>query len=218
MVRVKAIVTLLAATIVVVLSITIFSCGVTAQDSDYSDVSADPYIIIFSGGHPIDYIDATPSICTDEGPATIRLKIGMPIVDSMFVIGETVTSVSYKASWLSNRKITLFNGSSGEDLFFDLDGVPYGNHHIEVSAFGHVTFVYYDFSSSRLIYGNSTKYLNFTVAPNPTPTPEPTSPPSKVFGFNLGQMAVIATVAIAVAVIALALYRRYPNRVAPKSL
>jgi hypothetical protein len=199
-VRVKAILTMLLATIVVVSSITIFSCGVTAQDSDDSDVSADPYIIIFSGDHPIDYLDATPSIHTDKGNATIRLKIGMPIVDSMFIIGETVTSVSYKASWQNNKNVTLFNGASGKDLFFDLDGIPYGNHHIEVSASGHVTFVSYDFSSSRLIYGSSTKYLNFTVAPNPTPTTEPTPTPYQ--GHQATEQEIILGIAVTIAVIA----------------
>ena len=178
MVGVKAIAILLAAVIVVALSTAIFSWGVTAQNSEDSDVIADPYIIIFSGGFPIDYRDATPSIYIDAGSAAIRLKVGMPVVNSMFIISETITSVSYKASWLSNRSITLLGSDSEGPLFFDLDGIPCGYHHIEVFASGHVTSVSLDFSSSRLIYGSNAKYFNFTVAPNPTPTPEPESFPT----------------------------------------
>ncbi len=210
MVKVKPSVSLLAIAIAV-LSIAMLS-QVTAQDN--SDVSADPYILIFgtNSRFPLDYgyySDTSSILYSDDGNATIRLKIGMPREESMLVSGQSITSVSYNASWQNNKPIVLFSGKSGEDLFFNIDGIPYGNQSIQVTASGTVHYCDNDFTNSRIIEGNSTKYLDFTVAPTHTPTPEPTLTSSPTdFGHNLEQTVIVTALVVAFAVIALAFYKR----------
>jgi hypothetical protein len=127
--------------------------------------------------------DASPYIfCTDEGNVTIRLKVGMPSEDSWLIIGNSVTSVYFNASWEKDKNMVLYTGES-DPLFFDLN-VPCGNQSIEVYATGAIHVAYsvfkdnhFAYNSYNTVYGNSTNSFHFTVARNPTPTPLPTQEP-----------------------------------------
>jgi hypothetical protein len=210
MVRLKRFAFLFAVAIVLLLSSTLISSVVIAQGSSNSDASlAQPYIIIFgSDGRPMYSPDTSPYVFhTDGENATIRMRIGMPRVNSIDVQDNGVTSVCINASWEKDQNVVLYTGA-GEPLFFDLE-VPIGNQHIEVYATGmiHIFDDIFTSSSFRTVYGNRTNSYNFIVAPTNTPTPymPPRNAPHLDPIYYLIHVAVIVAIVIA----SLLLYRRH---------
>lgn len=209
----KAIETLLVTAIVITLSTAIISTSAAAQDSEDSYTSAPPIILVYKNendGSPIDYYNTHPVIHTDKGNVTLWIKILMPyqvynakLQGTVMWLGGYLTSVSYEASWQNNQTVELYANTSnnGQGQFdFSLTNIPYGDHHLEVSA-SCVVFILDQYSpvSSHPFYDSTEKSVDFTVAPNPTPTPTPTPTPSQEP--RQTEQEIIIGVAIAVAVI-----------------
>jgi hypothetical protein len=198
--------------------IAVLSLAMLSQVTALDEPDANPYILIFGNNarYPIDYgyyTQTSSIVYTDSGNGSLRIKVGMPREDSMNIFGQRIISVSYKASWLNNKDIVLFRGQSGDDLFFDLYEIPYGNHTLFVSASGTLRYCEEGFDSSRLITGSSVKYLNFAVARPISPTIEPTSIPSPTASGSNWQIAVFAVEAIlTVSVMAIIIFIIYKKR------
>ena len=207
--RSKQAVHLFAVAILLLLSITLVSSVVTAQGSSNSEASlAQPYIIVFgSDGRPMYSPEASPYVFyTDGENASIRMRVGMPRVDSIDVRDNAVTSVYYNASWEKDQNVVLYTGAN-DPLFFDLE-VPIGNQHIDVYATGtiHIFDDVFTSSSFRTVYGNGTGSFNFVVAPTNTSTPLSTL---STFDSKGLEIVLISLTAVILAVVSLLLYRKH---------
>ncbi len=192
---------------IALLSIVLFVPVVTAQDSNYEDSNANPYIAIFYD-HPSVLNDTV--LYTDGENVTVSLSVFMHNINSMFVMANNVNSVWYKASWEKDQKIVLYNSSDwmGHGLT-----VPIGNQHIEVYATGIVKILGFENGKEvvRTAYGNNTLFLNFTVAhPTPTPSNTPVNPQGMYDQNLLLLMAIVTILSFALAGIVL-FFRSHRN-------
>lgn len=180
-VRVKVVIALFMIASVSALGITVISSTAVAQDSEDSYTFAPPIVLVLeseNSGAPIGCY-SVPMVHTDDGNATLWLKIRMPhevynakALGTVMWLGGHLTAVSYKASWQNNKTIHLYGGSNNEtERTYKLTNIPYGDHHLEVNA-SCVVFILDDYKGASHPFYDSNEYsLDFTIAPNSTPTP-----------------------------------------------
>jgi hypothetical protein len=218
MVKVKASVFLLAVSIVVLLSVTLVSSGVTAQNSDdnHNDYwgSDGPIATIHAEnatiGQWVELKEWCYSIfCIDTENFTLRIHVDGPrdvynsrMQDPINWRMDYLTSVSYQASWQNNKEIQVYANTldnQTKTFDFELTNIPYGNNTLQVST-SYVVSVfgppYYTLNFSK-----GTSYF-FVVAPTPTPTP------TSAAGFSLEYATAVAAVGIAVGIIAVVFYKK----------
>jgi hypothetical protein len=140
-IKVKALVSLLAVAIILTLSITLIPVGVSAENNTSSplsatDIEAQPSIVISqeNGSSPINYWTDNPVVYTDTGNATIWVRVNAPYqvyvpadLDTIMFAGAYLTSVSYRASWQNNQTINVYSGSSKTQVDFNLTNIPLEN-------------------------------------------------------------------------------------------
>jgi hypothetical protein len=220
--------------LIVAISI-LFSLGVLPLGAgarlESGDISAAPAILIYKvdGNWPMNHWanpDCTyPIIYTDTGRAIIKVTIKMPqdvyhpaTFGTLMNAGGYLTSVSYKANWLSNKTISVYSGDSNSELKFEINNVPVGRQHLEVFASCDVLLFENGFSSTYPVPQSGSQGVTFVVAltgttPEPTPTPvppaTPTPTPSPVpvlFGLSIKQAVLAAEVIVTSAAVAVIIF------------
>jgi hypothetical protein len=181
-----------------------------------NDISAAPNIFIYKIGEnwPIDHyanLDwEDPIITVDNSSATIKLFVGLArdvyvpaALGTIMNGGGYLTEVTYKASWLGNRTVTAYNGSTKSALNMNLTDIPYGKQTIQVNASCNVLLFnsFPDDLSTYPVPQNNTRTISFTVV-NSAETP--TLVPSPVTALSIQQIpteyaCVLSIVALAVA-------------------
>lgn len=180
----------------IVLLITIITPLTAAQNSTSThltpnDISAAPTILLYEIdeswpiGHYANPDWANPTITVDNNSATIELFVGLArdvyvpaALGTIMNGGGYLIEVTYKASWLDNKTVTAYRGSSQSSLKLYLQDIPYGKQTIQVNASCNVLLFnsFPDDLSTYPVPQNNTSTINFTVVSSTeTPTPMPAS-------------------------------------------
>jgi hypothetical protein len=126
MVRVKVIVSLLAAAIVIAFMaiaycMPLVHAAIQALNSEDADLRAAPIILVYTeaelGGSTVDYQSPNPIIHTDKENIILKIRIFMSweVYDVKLQTSEVnnlggyLTSVSYKADWQNDQTVYLYN-------------------------------------------------------------------------------------------------------------
>ncbi len=173
----------------------------------YHDLNDSPTIV---------YSTANNSAVPNNPNMTVWFSAAIGYPPGLQTLMTALTSVSYKASWLGNQSITLYNSTidtpailtdvpTGQGMFsYNFTDIPSGSQQLEVTVVGGGIIwggnTYYTSSA------NSSSTLNFTVQASPA---EETFPTLLVVAISA---AVILIVAI---IVSLLLYRRRQKALSP---
>ncbi|NLF88905.1 hypothetical protein GX563_08805 [Candidatus Bathyarchaeota archaeon] len=162
---------------------------------------------------------ANPTIIVDNNSATIIMIVSLAKdvyfpagFGTIMNAGGYLTEVTYNASWLGNRNITAYSGTSQSYLKLPLTDIPYGKQTIQVYATCNV-LLYNNFPTDTSAYPvpqYANSIITFNVAssiqtpipPGPTPTQVPSIQPipaGSVYALSAAAIVVIALIAFVVA-------------------
>jgi hypothetical protein len=181
--------------------------------------AAQGFSFSYGGNYPYHDLNDSPSIVYSTAnnsavpnnpnmPVGFSAAIGTP--QGLQTLMTALTSVSYKASWLGNQSITLYNSTidtpailadvpSGQGMFsYNFTDIPSGSQQLEVTVVG--GGIVWGGNTYYTFYANSSSTLNFTVQPSPAQEPFPT--------LLAAAIAVVVGVILAIS-IGLLLYRRH---------
>jgi hypothetical protein len=224
-VEVKTNAFLLAIIGIIILSITLFPSGITAQNSDSDYYNGDYWsaegaiaMVHWTSGTANQFFELneghTSKFFTDTTNSTLKIHVDGPKEisydhgnrDTLRCSMDYLTAVSYQASWENKEETQVYTNSTDNQtkvFDFELTNIPYGNNTLEVyasyvvSAFGPPLY-------SSLHMSTYTDYV-FIVSPNtPTQTALPISQ-----SISLEQVTMVSLLTIAVIVFVLILYKRH---------
>ena len=174
--------------------------------------------LTYGGNYPYNDLNDSPaivfsvtngSVLYSDLNLTVSTAIGTP--HGIQTLMATLTSVTYKASWLNNQSISLFNatidtpavlsnvpngqGNFSYNFSYNFTNMPLGSQHLEVDVVG--GGIVWGGNTYYTFYRNSSSTLDFTVQTQPANEPFP----------------ILASIVIAVLIIAISigllLYRRH---------
>jgi hypothetical protein len=168
------------ATILVIAALSTITLPSASATLNSGDIDAAPYVFIYKpdGNYPMDHYVNTdclnPIIYTDNATTYIRVSVGgasqvyvSSLQGTIMFAGTYLTEVTYWASWMGNKPVTVYRGDSVNhqgSVVFNLTGVPHGNQSIGVSVKSVVLLFGSSFAETYPVEADGSGGVSFRVA------------------------------------------------------